>query len=607
MEDNHQIKLIYNKKNIFNYKDYINHLKKLTNDKENKFKFSIIYTFTNIISNIEGINENNSLQLISEIKRENNLIDLINEKKYKSKGADNNFFIMHFYQYELDKLNFIISTLNNNYADEEIKFIFIVHIKRIMDKKKKEKIYSIPDIDEKVDQIFIDNLNGLNISLDSIAKDGIIKILENKELVDKNTEFFKALKAYYNTYTDKISFIIENYLPKVIDYFKHNKEFIDLIVSKALYLIGKESKKNVKEERKENIETFNKIKEEIFNDSYITQNTVDIVSLIINDIIIEKRLRGTIMQIIDALESNNFLSTLLTLDNITQNKSFTSKENLYQIMDKYLNSMKITKIQNKATFQSNYLVPGLLSFYDTISNFISKNITEKFFKNEKKLRDSLKGNIQKLQNDFHSEEAKLLDIVSEEINTDESDNYKFINEIKEKCPIDLLLNDYINYFLNKNNDNIYIVIEDFSENESNISNIENDEEEKREEEIDDFNLKIIKQILELKYKKETKIIIDNIDDEFKKLLIKIIWLEANKNYIFTIIQLFNEAKNKIYKNKNRNMLLEQVSIIISNNKVKYMPDENRNHEHTKEVKECYYKLLASICYSITLDEIKLIE
>ena len=596
LEDNHPIKSIYNQRNIFNYKDYINHLNTLT---DNKFKFSFIYTFTNIISNIEGINENNNPQMISEIKRENQLIDLINEKKFKNKRADDNYFILHFYQHELDKINFIISTLENNYSDEEIKFIFIVHIKRIMDKKKKEKIYSNPDSDEKVDQIFIDNLNGLPISLDSLAKNGINQILKDSKLVDKNNEFFKALKSYYNSYTDKLIFV-ENYLPKVINYFSNNKDFIEKILSKVNDLIYKENKNNNKKENKENIEIFNEIRKDIFAKSYINHNTIDIVSLIINDVIIEKILRGTIMQVIDALESNNFITTLLTLDKNTINKSFSSKDNLCKMMEKFLNTVKITDIKKQAIFQNNYLIPGFLSFYNLISNFISKNITDEFFKNEKKLRDSLRGNITKLKYDFHLEEERLLDKVSNEIIIDESDNYKFINEVINECPSDLLLNDYINFFLNKNNENIYNTIEDFSGDiESNISNIEYDEELTKEEEIDDFNLKIIKQILELKYTEGTNIIIDNKDNELKKFLIKIIWLEANKNYIFTILQIFNEAKNKIYKNKKRNMLLEQVNNLISNKKVKYITDENRNPEHTTEVNECYYIILGALYLSIT--------
>lgn len=119
---------------------------------------------------------------------------------------------MHFYQHELNKINFIISTLENNYQKEEIKFIFIVHIKRNMDKSKKEEIYSIPGVNEKVELIFIDNLNGLNeVSLSSIAKDGIKNILNNDNLVNKKNEFFKALKIYYNGYINELNFVEDYY------------------------------------------------------------------------------------------------------------------------------------------------------------------------------------------------------------------------------------------------------------------------------------------------------------------------------------------------------------------------------------------------------------
>ena len=134
LEDNHPIKLYYNQKNIFNFKDYLDYLKGLSNEKKNNFKFSIIYTFSSIISNIEGISD----QMISEIKREKNLIELVNEKRFKNKKGDN-YFIMHFYQHELDKINFIKTTLKNNFEKEEIKFIFIVHLQRTTDKKKKKK------------------------------------------------------------------------------------------------------------------------------------------------------------------------------------------------------------------------------------------------------------------------------------------------------------------------------------------------------------------------------------------------------------------------------------------------------------------------------------
>ncbi len=103
------------------------------------------------------------------------------------------------------------------------------------------------------------------------------------------------------------------------------------------------------------------------------------------------------------------------------------------------------------------------------------------------------------------------------------------------------MNDYINYFLNINSNETFLSTiererEDLSEIGSNTSNFEDDEQNIiEEEENDDFYQKIIKQIIDLRYKDDTKIIINNKDNEFNKFLIKIIWLEANKNYIFTII------------------------------------------------------------------------
>ena len=599
-DDKHPIKSIYNRKMIFSYTEYKEYLDKLIKEKKNKFRFSIIYTFTNIISDIEGMNENN----FSEIKRENQLIELINEKKFKNKRIDsNNFFIMHFYQHELDKINFIISTLKNNYPDEEIIFIFIVHIKRIIDKNKKEKVYSVLDIDDTVDQIFIDNLNGLNISLDDIAKIGIKKIIDNPIFFDKYNEFNMAIKTYYSTYTDKLTFI-SNYWPKVKNYFEENKDFIDIILEKSFSLIFKENINNETDETKKNQKIFEEIKKEIFENSYITSNTIDIVELIVKKVIIEKKIKGTIIKVLDSLESNNFINTLLNLDKNVEFKSLASKKTLCQMMEKYLNIVNITDIQKKAKFKANYLVPGFLSFYDKISSFISRKISESFFKNEKKLRDTLKGNIIKLKNGFLSEEEELLNKVRKEINFDESDDYRFVNSLSNKFESDLLLNDYINYFLDKNyeknNLNLCETIGDLSEIEkTNSSFNENDENEVEENETDDFYLKIIKLIVDLRYKKDSKIILDNKDNEFDKFLIKIIWLEANKNYILTVIQIINEIINRVYVNKKRNILLEQLTSLIINNKIKYVADADRNPEHTREVNECYYIILGALFMAIT--------
>ena len=599
LDDNHPIKSIYSQKNIFNLKDYIKMLNE-NQEKKKIYQFSIIYTFTPIFGHIEGINDIPQL-MISEIKRENKLIDEINQKKFRNK-ANTNFFIIDFYQEESDKINFIITTLKNNYSDENIIFFFIIHIKRIMDKKNKQKIFSIPDIDEKIDQIFIDNLNGPNISLDNLAKLGIKNILENEQLVKKNEEFKKALKAYYNSYTDNLIFI-ENYLAKIMNYFGENTEYVDIIMNKAFEIIYKEeSNKKTKNETKENLKAFNQIKKEIFTNSYITSNTIDIVSLIINDIIIEKKLRGTIMKVIDALESDNFLTTLLTLNQKKINKTFLNQKHLCSLMENYLNSAKITDIQKKATFQSQYLAPGFLPFYKIISNFINKNISQEFFRNEKKFRDINSGNITKSKRNFHTEESRFLDLINKEIITDESDYYKFFNEEIKKFPSDFLLSDYINFFLNKYSENIY-TMEELGEIECEKLSIQTDEEEEEEdnraEYIDNFYVEIIKIIINLRFTKDINIIKDNENNEANQFLFKIMWLESNKNYIFTIIQLFSEAYIKIYRNKKNKLLFKQINELIEKKKIKYITDEKRNPEHTTEVNECYYIIMGSLYLAIT--------
>ena len=472
-----------------------------------------------------------------------------------------------------------------------------------MDKKKKEKIYSVADVDEEVDQIFIDNLDGMEISLESLAKDGIKKILINEALVDKKSEFFKSLKKYYNSYKNGLDYINNIYLPKLMKYFEENKDFIDIIIVKAYELICKKNK-NIKDEKKENIEAYNEIKKEIFDNSYITSNTVDVVGVIINDVIIEKKLREALMKVIDVLESDNFISALLALDNNTKYKKFASKENLYKMMEKYLNFSKIDNIQKKSNFTADYMIPGFYPFYVRISEYLKNNIAQNFFNNEKKFRDSLKGFI-KLKLNFHIKEAEFLQEVSNEIFDNESDDYKFIKEVVNKCPYDLLLKDYIKYFLNKYNNekNISFEDEEVSDIKSNLSNVENEGDDGEEEIIQDnncdFEEEIIEQIISIKYKDESDIIKSNEDKEFNKFLIKIIWLEANKNYILTIIDLFEKVKNEIYTNKNKNILLEQIDYIIKNNKIKYITDESRNPEHTTEVNECFSNILGALYLSIT--------
>ena len=85
---------------------------------------------------------------------------------------------------------------------------------------------------------------------------------------------------------------------------------------------------------------------------------------------------------------------------------------------------------------------------------------------------------------------------------------------------------------------------------------------------------------------------------------KIIYIESNVNYILNIIKIFENAI-PIFNSSIKLYNKVEESTSKNENKIKYITNEKKNPEHTKEVNECYYILLASICYSITSDEIEI--
>ena len=98
----------------------------------------------------------------------------------------------------------------------------------------------------------------------------------------------------------------------------------------------------------------------------------------------------------------------------------------------------------------------------------------------------------------------------------------------------------------------------------------------------------------------------NKNDPTKLLLIKLMWIESNVNYILSILKLFSLAKEIV---NDEIILYNMIEEIINNESrsIKYLTNEKRNPEHTKEVNECYYIILASLCLSITSEKIKLTE
>ena len=177
LPDDNKIKQIYLDK-----KEYYN-LEKYLNDNENKnYKISVIYTFSNIFIDIKCFN-NIMKFMISEIKSENELkykIDEIINIIENDKISNQNNIIIQFEQINSNKIQFVSEYIKKNYKNDNYKYIFIIHIQRSFNLKNNNNnnkmIYSIPDIDPEIEQLFIDNLNGPNIKFKDLLKK-MLKIL----------------------------------------------------------------------------------------------------------------------------------------------------------------------------------------------------------------------------------------------------------------------------------------------------------------------------------------------------------------------------------------------------------------------------------------------
>jgi len=561
LPDNNIIKKKYKNENIFsNLKDYINYINTI-NKEENiiKYKISIIYTYTGIANIVEGLNKGMSFN-VARIRSEGGLKNLIDEIKknneYTKLEKEYNIFI-DFDQSNTKKMKFISNFILNNFKDDKYNYIFIIHINRNFNTKNNERIYSLPDINPSINQIFIDNLNGnSNITIKDFLNGSIKDILQGKEddlgLIEEfNKTLINTLKNELN-YKGLDDDQIEEYINELKDFLNAEDEIKNKIIEIAYVLI---------EKNKDEDTNCNVLIDKIIGEGYVNKYTIDIASYLI-EYIKENIFNTYIKKVLLKLEDNNILTTLIELKR--NNFKEIDKSIVRDITIKYLEKIPEEKnnIKSEPKFLYNYNVPGLYNFYKDICDYICKNITSNYFNNEKKLRDALKVDVTDI-NKFHETENSALTNLEKYIN----ENHKLINEIINKVSHDLIFKDYVTYFLQKNRS---------------ISEVYNK---------DDAYHKLIELLIKLRFK-----------DEKISLLMKIIWIESNVNYILNILTIFENAM-QIFEDANK--LYNKIEELIKENKIKYITNEKKNPEHTKEVNECYYILLASICYIITSDEIKL--
>ena len=373
LDDNNKLKKLYNsKKKYYNLEQYLN--------SKPSSKISIVYTFSDINATIQDIDESSNFKMISEIESENQLLrnikNMITEKdedKKKDKKANKykNYIFIHFDESNSDKIGFLNSFILNNYdKEEELKFIFIVHIKRNFKvDPPSNKIFALPDINSKIEQLFIDNLNGQNIKLEEVISK-TIQNLRDKDLVNIEDEFNSALKKFTNDnlnncYGENDLIDMDNYPTKIEELFQEDK-YTDL-------------KKGIIDKIEEFIENPKEnslgIIENIYKCEYINKNNVDLID-VIKDFVKKEIISKYINIILCKLEDKNILTSLLVINNINKDKNKnklideTFQETIKEMIIQYIEKIDFGEDRYKPKFILSFIIPCFIEFYSKISDFI---------------------------------------------------------------------------------------------------------------------------------------------------------------------------------------------------------------------------------------------
>ena len=92
----------------------------------------------------------------------------------------------------------------------------------------------------------------------------------------------------------------------------------------------------------------------------------------------------------------------------------------------------------------------------------------------------------------------------------------------------------------------------------------------------------------------------NQDNDLKIFLFKILWIETNYDYIINILKVYDILSKVVKKEEqSEKFFFESISVYIGKKNVRYIAQEKRNPQHTEEINECFYILLASICQCVT--------
>ena len=555
----------YKNKEFYNIDQYISFIK---NRNDNKYKITIVYTFSKITTYINDNIEEYKPIVLSEIKKESQLknsIDCILK--------NNNIIKIHLDSFNSKSLSFLISFINNNYIDEdskEKKFIILIHIERnfkdSQDDSELDKIFNVPDINDNVYQLFIDNLKGQEIIIEDILNNSVNDIINNKYF-DVLSKFTSTLSKFIQSNFSRRLYGKNSYINRD-NYYEKFEKFIKLEKNKRKIYF--EPFDLINKIKKLNNYSVTDLLKKIYEENFMNIESIDIISVLldfIKDNIFEKNL----LEIFKKLENDNFLTTLLVLEENTNGN--IKYDTINKIIKNYIQNLDFKEDDcYKPKFNLDFLIPGFYNFYEECSNLISNKFSTFYTQNENNMRRFIEGDIFEAKKNFHEKENKLLNILYKEIEKNEF-IIKCVRNKEFDLDLNLVLKDYISFYFHK-----YYKIK----NNPQVTSSKN------------FN-NLLNLIINLRFNDKTNIIIENKADDFKIILIKILWIESNTNYLWAIYKIIQLI---IKINQNDEEIFQKINNIINSQKKRYIINHNEAYENQMEVNECYYIFLGAICSSI---------
>ena len=199
----------YKKKKYYNFKSYMKDMISGKKDLKN-YKISIIYTFSNIANIIEGYNDIDNF-MISEISTEGKLKTRLDDIKTKNKVKKNeNLIVIRFEDFNSNKIKFVADYIKTYCKDDDYHYIFIIYLHRDFDADNNDSqiiIYSIPNIYENINQLFIDNLDAPEIKLEDLFSKNLEQIMLDLPIFpDIDKEFRETLSSFVY---EKMPFLTE--------------------------------------------------------------------------------------------------------------------------------------------------------------------------------------------------------------------------------------------------------------------------------------------------------------------------------------------------------------------------------------------------------------